>query len=108
MLAWSMGEGKVGNGSGRVGLSPEIGFREKVGGGGERGEEAQQANSALLINFFLSSDAQIFVTRHRLSMQAGAKCARTCMQRVDTRTELPFLRATLGGWEERREGRERP
>ncbi len=33
-------------------------------------------NNALLINFLLSSDAEIFVSKHRLSIQIGAKRAK--------------------------------
>ena len=47
-------------------------------------------NNALLINFRLGSDAEIFVYNHRLSMQTGAKHAKTCMERVRIPTELQF------------------
>ena len=53
-------------------------------------------NDALLINFRLSSDAENFVNKHRLSMQTGAKtCKKTCMQRVHIPTELPFCMPSL-------------
>ncbi len=51
---------------------------------------AYPTNSALLVNFRLSSDAEIFVNKHRLSMQVGAERARMRMQRVRIPTELPF------------------
>ncbi len=35
-----------------------------------------QTNNALLINFRLSSDAEILLIKHRLSMQIGAKRAK--------------------------------
>ena len=52
---------------------------------------ADPTNNALLINFRLSSDAEM----HRLTIQERAKL---CMQRVHIQTELPFLHATVGGW----------
>ena len=51
-----------------------------------------------LINFLLSSDAEIFVNNHRLGMQIGAECAKSCVQRVHVPTEVPFLHATVDGW----------
>ena len=47
-------------------------------------------NDALSINFWPSSDAEIFVGKHRLGMRTGAKRAKTCVQRVRIPTELPF------------------
>ncbi len=65
-------------------------------GGGER--SVYPANNALLINFQLSSDVEFFFNKRRLSIQVGAKRAKTCMQRVRFPTELPFLHATVSGW----------
>ena len=39
-----------------------------------------------------------FENKYRLSMQIGAKRAKTCMQCVPIPTELPFLRTNVGGW----------
>ena len=49
-------------------------------------------NNATLINFPLSSDAEIFVNNRRLSMQIGAKRAKNvyAMHVVHIPTELPF------------------
>ena len=47
-------------------------------------------SNALLMNFRLKSDAEILLLRHRLGLQIGAKCAKTCMQRVRIPTALPF------------------
>ncbi len=49
-------------------------------------------NNALLINFRLSSDAEIFGNEPRLSVQIGTKRAKkkTLTQRVHIPTELPF------------------
>ncbi len=52
-------------------------------------------NNATLTNFLLSSDAEIFVNKHRPSMQIGAKRAKTCMQCVHIPTELPFCMPPL-------------
>ena len=52
-------------------------------------------NKALLVNLCLSSGAEIYVARHRLSAQVGAKKRaqeREC-KRVHVPTELPFLPA---------------
>ncbi len=47
-------------------------------------------NNATLINFRLSSDAKNFVNKHRLSIQIGARRAKTCVQCVHIPTELPL------------------
>ena len=47
-------------------------------------------NNALLINFRLSFDAEILLIKHRLSIQIGAKRAKTCMRCVYVPTELQF------------------
>ena len=62
-------------------------------------------NNALSINFLLSSDAEIFVTNHRLGIQVGTKtCKKTCAQRVRISTELPFcMPPLLVGWGRERE-----
>ena len=74
-----------------------VGNKEKADGDTYR--EAHPTNNALLINFRLSSNAEIFVNKHRLSKQIDAKRAKkTCMQRVRIPTELLFLHATVGGW----------
>ncbi len=39
-------------------------------------------NNSLLINFRLSSDEEIFINKHRVSIQIGAKRAKMCMQCV--------------------------
>ncbi len=55
-------------------------------------------NNALLINFRLSSDAQIFVAKRQLSIQIGAK---TCKNMCATRTysdRAPILHTTVGSW----------
>ncbi len=56
---------------------------------------ASPTSDALLINFRLSSDAEIFVNKHRLSLQIGAKRAKTCMQGVYVPTDLPFCMPQL-------------
>ncbi len=53
-------------------------------------------NNALLINSRLSSDAEIFANDHRLSIQIGAKRAKTCMQCVNIPTKLPYHHWWLG------------
>ncbi len=56
-------------------------------------------NSALLIKFRLSSDAQNLATKLRRSLQVGAQNVQeTCMQRVHVPTELPFCMPPIGGW----------
>ena len=52
-------------------------------------------NNALLINLLLSSDAEIFVSNPRLSVQVEAK---PCTQRVRVPTVLTFLHANAAGW----------
>ncbi len=57
---------------------------------------AHPTNNALLTNFRLSSECRNFATEHRLSMQVGAKRAKTCMQCVRcVPTELPFCMPPL-------------
>ena len=58
-------------------------------------ERFDPTNNTLLIKFLLSSDAEIFVNNHRLSMQIVSKHAKKCMQRVDSPTEIPFCIPTL-------------
>ncbi len=70
----------------------------KEQGGRECAPPHPPTNNALLINFLLSSDEEIFVNKHRLGMQIGAKLAKTCLQGVRIPTELPFLHATVSGW----------
>ncbi len=43
-------------------------------------QSAYPTNNALLINFRLSSDAEILLNSHRLSLQTGAKRVKTCTQ----------------------------
>ncbi len=49
-------------------------------------------NNALLINFLLSSDAETFVTKHRLSIRVGTQTCqkKTCARRVHIPTGLPL------------------
>ncbi len=63
-------------------------------------------NNALLMNFLLSSDAEIFVNKHRLSMQICTKRAKMCMQCVFIATELSFCIASLVVGEEEEEERD--
>ena len=49
-------------------------------------------NDALFISFRLS---RIFVNNHRLSVQIGARRAKTCMQRVHVPAELPLCMPPL-------------
>ncbi len=51
---------------------------------------ANPTNNALSINFRLSFQCRSFVNKHRLSIQVGAKRAKTCMHCVHLPTELPF------------------
>ena len=51
---------------------------------------ADPTNNALFMNFRPSSDAELFVSKLRLSMQIGAERAKTCTQCVYIPTELPF------------------
>ena len=48
------------------------------------------ANNAVLINFRLSSDAEILPNKHWLSIQIGAKRAKMCVHCAYISTELPF------------------
>ena len=52
-------------------------------------------NNALLVNFRLSSDAENFVNKHRLSIQVGVKRAKMCLQCKHAPTELPFCTPPL-------------
>ncbi len=62
---------------------------------------AYPTNSALFINFLLSSDAEIFVTKHSTELASRRpKVQKACTQRVHVPTEPPFLHATVGGWAE--------
>ncbi len=87
---------------------------QKDGGGGERGIEKAtwrggrkwclisasiqcvEPNQQHILNK-LPTDLRCrnFVNNHRLSMQIGAKYAKTCMQRVQIPTELPFCIPSL-------------
>ncbi len=56
-------------------------------------------NNALLTNFLLSSDTEVFVDKRRVSITNWRrKVQKTCTQRVCIPTELPLLHATVGGW----------
>ncbi len=73
---------------------------QKILGNGRRtGEETLclPNRQTLLINFRLSSDAEIFVDKHQLHLQIGAKRAEMCMHCVHTYipTELPFCMPPL-------------
>ncbi len=62
----------------------------------EKRKKKNPTNNALLINFLLSSDAEIFVTEHRLSMQIRCQnVQKTCVQRVHVPTERPFCTPPL-------------
>ena len=53
-------------------------------------------NNALLINFRLSSNADIIVTKHRLGMLIGAQtCEKCAFNIVRIPTELPFCMPPL-------------
>ena len=56
-------------------------------------------NNALLINFLLSSDAEIFVTKHRLSIQIGAKHAKNVHATCTCSVGASILHATVAGWD---------
>ncbi len=62
---------------------------------------AQPTARALNRLILLGSDAKnFFVDKHRPSVQIGAERAKkTRVQRVRVPTELPFLRATVAGWD---------
>ncbi len=55
-------------------------------------------NKTLLINFLLSSDAEIFVNKHRLSIRIGVERAETCTQRAHVPTEPPLCTPPLVVW----------
>ena len=54
------------------------------------GGEGDPTNNALLVNCRLSSDEETFVNNRRLSIQIGAKRAKTCIHCVHIPTELTF------------------
>ncbi len=56
-------------------------------------------SNTLLISFLQSSDAEILVTKPRLSMQVGTETCKKnlCVQHVHVLTELPFLHTTIAG-----------
>ncbi len=56
-------------------------------------------NNALLINFWLSSDARIFVNKHRPSIQIGAKRAKNVYAMCTFSNGASILHTTVGGWE---------
>ncbi len=53
------------------------------------------ANNSLLINFRLSSDAEILLTNTDRACELSPKRAKTCTQRVRIPTELPFCMPPL-------------
>ncbi len=55
-------------------------------------------SNTLLINFRLSSDAEIFVNEHRLSRQVGAKTCKNMYATCTCSDGASILHATVAGW----------
>ncbi len=55
-------------------------------------------NKALLIDFLLSSDAEIFVTKHRLSIQIGAQTCKNVYAMCACSDWASILPTAVGGW----------
>ncbi len=70
-------------------------------------EENPTNNALLLINFRLSSDAEIFANEHRLSTQIGAKRAKNVHAMCIYSDWASMLHTIFGGWEEEEEKREK-
>ena len=61
-------------------------------------KDCYPTNSALLINFRPSSDAEIFVNEHRLSMRIGAKTCKNVRATCMYSDRASILHTTGGGW----------